>query len=441
MPPPQKLVILAQLRALLPHTSHKFVISAVGTLFFCLVLAAVFAASSGKKETSAPVLAETSAPATAGSAPSEVLPSMHTTDIRAGDTIVAALRRVNVADAALMTFLQTPAGGRFVRSFRIGSRIEAMKDAENQLMSVLVRRQHSEKAVQLTPEDATYTLKEISLPVERRVKVVSGRVDSSLFGIMDEQGLPDSLAISLADIFSDQIDFRIGLHKDDPYSFVYEAFYYQGKLLNTGKILAANFSHNGKNTTALWYGGKNGRAEGYYSPEGRSLHRSFLRTPVAYTRISSKFSTRLHPILHKWRHHNGTDFAAPTGTPVKASADGVVEFVGRRHGYGNFVLLHHGNGISTGYGHLSRFAKNLRRGQHVQQGRVIAYVGSTGLATGPHLHYEFRVNGRPVDPLKVKLPRPSLTARLDLKAFHQKTASALALLDVPGEAVATVATN
>jgi murein DD-endopeptidase MepM/ murein hydrolase activator NlpD len=210
--------------------------------------------------------------------------------------------------------------------------------------------------------------------------------------------------LQLAEIFSGDIDFNEDLWPDDKFNVIYEAYYNAGELIKTGNVLAVEFTNKGKVYQAVRFGGAEGKFA-YYTPEGKALHKSFLRSPVEFSRISSTFSKgRFHPILQRMRAHQGVDFAAPQGTRVKASGEGVVDFVGKKGGYGNVIVLKHKNGFSTVYGHLSAFAKGLRKGLKVAQSDIIGYVGMSGLATGPHLHYEFLVGKVHHDPLKVVLP-------------------------------------
>ncbi len=215
---------------------------------------------------------------------------------------------------------------------------------------------------------------------------------------------PDAIAIQIADIFSTDIDFHRDLRRGDRFTVVYETFHDQGEWLRTGRVLAAEFVNNDKVYQAVWfqYGENEG---GYYTLEGKNIRKAFLRSPLEFSRITSGFTTaRFHPVLQEWRAHRGIDYGAPTGARVKATGDGVVEFAGRQGGYGNLVVLRHQSQYTTWYGHLSGMAKGLRKGARVAQGEVIGYVGSTGLATGPHLHYEFRISNVHQNPLRVVLP-------------------------------------
>lgn len=242
-------------------------------------------------------------------------------------------------------------------------------------------------------------------PIEKRVAFGGGQINDSLFLAAKHAKLDDALIMELANIFAYDIDFAQDIQPHDNFKVLYEEYFVNGVKVGNGPIVAAEFTNNGKEYRAIRYTDADGFTS-YFSPLGQSLKKAFIRTPVQYTRISSHFNLhRRHPVLHKIRAHRGVDYAAPTGTPVKAAGQGKIMFVGRKGGYGNTIVLQHGSKYTTLYGHLSRFSKNLKSGMSVKQGQVIGFVGSTGLASGPHLHFEFRINGVHHDPLKVALPQ------------------------------------
>jgi murein DD-endopeptidase MepM/ murein hydrolase activator NlpD len=235
--------------------------------------------------------------------------------------------------------------------------------------------------------------------------MASGEIQASLFAATDAAGLPDAIAVQIGEIFGSEIDFHRDLRKGDRFTVVYEMVHVRGEPLRAGRVLAAEFINDGKAHRAVWFQGPDGHSGGYYAPDGKNLRKAFLRSPLEFSRISSGFSgARYHPVLKEWRAHRGIDYAAATGTKVRATADGVVEYIGRQNGYGNLIVLQHSGRHSTAYGHLNGFASGLRRGSRVSQGDVIGFVGSTGLATGPHLHYEFRVDGQQRNPMSVAMP-------------------------------------
>ena len=252
--------------------------------------------------------------------------------------------------------------------------------------------------------------------VQRREHIAHGEIDSSLFGAASKAGMSNAMVLKLAEVFKFDIDFVQDLRVGDSFTVVYDDMYSDGAFMREGDIVAAEFINQGKRYTAYRFKNSDGKVS-YFSEEGRPLTGSFLRIPVDFTRISSQFSAgRMHPILGKMRAHKGVDYAAPTGTPIHAAGDGVVKFRGWMNGYGNFVIIQHNSSISTAYGHMSKFASE-RVGQRVSQGSVIGYVGMTGLATGPHLHYEFRINDVQRDPQKVTLPKPEPLPAVQLAKF------------------------
>ncbi len=266
-------------------------------------------------------------------------------------------------------------------------------------------------------------------PIEIRGAIAHGTIHSSLFESANAAGLQDATVLKLARIFGWDIDFVLDLRAGDEFVVSYERIFQNGQLIQDGDILAARFINQGRTYEAVRYQGADGTAR-YYTPDGRSMEKAFLRAPLEFTRVSSVFSAaRFHPILNRIRAHQGTDYAAPVGTPVHAAGSGHISFRGWAGGYGNEVQIDHGGGIVTLYGHLSRFAAQTRVGAHVSQGDTIAYVGMTGLATGPHLHYEYRINGHFQDPQKVKLPDATPIDAALRPSFLAQTAPLLAALN------------
>lgn len=267
---------------------------------------------------------------------------------------------------------------------------------------------------------------------ELRVARVAGTIDRSLFDDGQDAGLSDRLIMELAEIFGWDIDFVVDLRRGDSFVVLYEEKYWQGEKVADGNILAAEFINQGRAFRAIGFRSDDGQME-YYSPDGYSLKRDFLRTPVKFSRVSSLFSnSRYHPILKTWRAHHGVDYDAPIGTPVRATASGRITAVGWNGGYGNMIAIRHAGAYSTLYAHLARYRPGLRAGQTVEQGEIIGYVGRTGLATAPHLHYEIQVNGVHRDPLTFKLP---LSARIPVpaqlrKVFEQDAANWNAKLEL-----------
>lgn len=324
--------------------------------------------------------------------------------VRRDDTLASLMRRLSINNTEAIDFLHHDASASALSSqLRPGHFIQTQVNQDGELLK-LEYEIDSNTTLKVERTTSGYQAQTAALSVETHQLLKSAEISSSLFAATDAADIPDSIAIQVADIFSGEIDFHSDLRKGDRFSVVYEADYNNGNLIKTGKVLATEFTNNGKTYRALIYRNPEGQMS-YYTPEGKSLHKSFLRSPLEFSRISSGFSLgRFHPVLQTMRAHKGVDFAAPTGTRIKATSDGVVGFVGTKGGYGNVIILQHQNGISTVYGHLSRFVSGLRKGMKVSQGEIIGFVGMTGLATGPHLHYEFLLRGQHRDPMTIALP-------------------------------------
>ncbi len=324
--------------------------------------------------------------------------------VRRDDTLSSLMSRLNIRNAEALDFLRrNPEASALASQLRPGRNIQAQTNQDGDLLKLEYQLETS-KTLVIQRTNSGYQAQTNDLVLESRTVLKSAEIKSSLFGATDEADIPDQIALQVAEIFSSDVDFHSDLRRGDKLVVLYEANYNQGNLVRTGQVLAAEFINNGKTYRAVLYRNPEGQSS-YYTPEGRSLHKSFLRSPLEFSRISSGFSLgRFHPILQTMRAHKGVDYAAPVGTRIKASGDATVEFAGVKGGYGNVIVLKHANNISTVYGHLSRFAPGIKRGMKVAQGEIIGFVGMTGLATGPHLHYEFLLNGQQRDPLKVALP-------------------------------------
>ena len=293
----------------------------------------------------------------------------------------------------------------------------------------LTRRINETATLSVTRPDGVFNATLVENPLETEEATLRGTVDSSLYVAVNAAGGTDRLAVELADVFKYDIDFVNQVQPGDHFVVAHEQQYQDGSFVRDGDILAAEFVNTGKTYRAVRYVGPSGRAD-YYTPDGRPVRKAFLRYPVDYARISSGFSlARRHPVLNRVRAHKGIDFAAATGTPIKAAGAGRVVSRGRNGGYGNVVVLAHSNGVTTLYGHMSRFAKGLSVGDHVAQGQVIGYVGMTGLATGPHVHYEYRVNGVHKNPARVTMPKADPIPANLMADFKAQTAPLLARLD------------
>jgi len=352
--------------------------------------------------------------------------------VRRDDTLQSLLSRLNIRNREAYDFVRNNNVASQIASALIpGRQIEAETDAEGNLIN-LEYQLAADQYISIKKSGDTYESEQIQRELEIRPILKSARITSSLFSATDAANIPDSIAIQLADIFESEINFHTDLRNGDQFNVIYEGSYHQGALLKTGEVLAAEFVNNGKTYRAIGFKGNDGKMQ-YFTPEGKSLHKSFLRSPLEFTRVSSGFSlARYHPVLQRVRAHKGVDMAAPTGTRVKASGDATVSFVGRKGGYGNVIVLKHNQGISTVYGHLSRFAPGLRAGKKVSQGEIIGFVGMTGVATGPHLHYEFLLNGQHRDPMKVALPKANpidSSKRAEFEVVSQQLSAQLILLN------------
>ncbi|MGH8178596.1 MAG: peptidoglycan DD-metalloendopeptidase family protein, partial [Steroidobacter sp.] len=299
------------------------------------------------------------------------------------------------------------------------------------VLQSLRRRISETEILSVTRGGEGFAAEVVATPIEVRNARAHGTIDSSLFVSARAAGVSPEIILRLAnDIFGWDIDFALDIQPGDRFSLIYEQKFRDGQYVGDGRILAADFINRGVTHRALYYESADRNVADYFAPDGRSMRRQFLRAPLDFTRISSNFNPRRrHPILNTIRAHKGVDYAAATGTVIKAAGDGRVGFVGTKGGYGRVVILEHGGGISTLYGHMSRFAKGLRSGQRVKQAATIGYVGSSGAATGPHLHYEYRLNGAHKNPRTVSLPDAAPISPAYMAEFQSRSGTLLAELD------------
>lgn len=289
-----------------------------------------------------------------------------------------------------------------LRNVSAGQNYKLVVDEQNRLQS-FVYRINDDSVLKIVRTGDEFAAEKVAVEYERRVAQIAGIIESNLISSIGDGKDRQRLALNLSDIFAWDIDFTTDLRNGDIFKIIVEELYENGKFKKYGNILAAEFVNNGEAYHAYRF--EYGDIQGYYDQEGKSLRRAFLKAPLNYRRISSGFSKgRLHPILKTYRPHHGVDYAAPHGTPVSAVGDGTVLFVGYRGDYGRLVIIRHPNGYETRYGHLSRFVRGAEKGIKIKQGDIIGYVGSTGLTTGPHLHYEMRLNNRFINPLKTRIP-------------------------------------
>lgn len=364
--------------------------------------------------------------------------SLYTAEaVRPSDTAESLLARLGINDAAAAAFLRQDPLARAHVLGAAGRTITAEATDGFNLLRLKVRwalddRTFRRVVVERQPSGEFATRIEAA-PLVASLRVGSGSIRSSLFAAADEAGIPDAITNQLADIYSGDIDFHRQLRVGDRFAVVYETLEADGEALRTGRVLSAQFVNAGRTLDAVWYQ-EPGQRGGYFDFAGRSLERTFLASPMEITRVTSGFKMRLHPIHKTWRAHTGVDYGAPTGAPVRTVGDGVVSFAGGQNGYGNTIEVDHGNGNSTLYAHLSRI--EVRRGQRVERGQRIGAVGSTGWATGPHLHFEFKERGVQKDPLVVAkryAPATELTAQQRVR-FEQVAQSMRTQLTVAATA-------
>lgn len=347
--------------------------------------------------------------------------------IQSGDNLSILFRRAGLNDKDIYELTSKAPDAKDLRRIRPGQgmaflveegKLLGLKYVINQLDSVTFTR----------TEEKNFSTEKISLKPDSRLTFHQAVITSSLFMAGKRAGIPNALTMDMANIFGWDIDFALDIQKGDSFKVMYEELHLNGKMIGTGKILAAEFTNSNKTYKAVRYTDKEGNTS-YYTPEGKGMHKAFLRSPIEFARISSHFSlNRKHPVLHIIRAHKGTDYAAARGTPIRSTGNGKIIFAGRKGGYGNCIVIQHGQGIETLYGHMNGFAKGMRTGTKVSQGDVIGYVGSTGLASGPHLHYEFHVNGQVRNPVTVPLPKATGIDKNEMALFNATIQPLLAKL-------------
>jgi len=345
-----------------------------------------------------------------------------------GQTLQSLFADLNLPAADMQRILAQPGAKQILSHLHDGDELSFNVPTPGKLRGL---RFNKDDATRIELQVADDGIRSIALqrPLETRMESTSGVIENSLYGAGQKAGLSDASVTQMAKIFSYDIDMAQDLQPGDSFQVVYEDYWRDGQRVRTGDIIAASFDNNGKRYFAYRYTHPDGKTE-FVDQDGTPLKKSFMRTPVEFTRISSGFTLagRMHPILGYMRRHTGVDYAAPTGTPIVAAGDGKVQFEGWKNGYGNCIIVDHGRGYTTLYGHMSRYG-HYHVGQHVDQGTTIGYVGMTGMATGPHLHYEFRINGEYHNPLSVTMPKPLPLTGAALASFRTQNATALAQLN------------
>ena len=336
---------------------------------------------------------------------------IHEERIRRGDSLGSIFTRLGIEDAQAQKFVRSDKVARRLLSLPNGKRIQAETDENGMLLSLSASitdgKSGNARTITVERKGEQFVALETPAKLERRVEMRSREIASSLYAATDDSNMdggsiPDSVVGQIIEMFSTSIDFRSDVKRGDRFNVVYETFWLDGELVKTGRILAGEFVNRGTSYQSVWYEDPISKQGGYYTLDGKALKKAFLKSPLQYSRISSGFSMRTHPISGKWKAHKGVDYAAVTGTPIRAVADATVDFAGNGNGYGNMVVLKHWSNYSSAYAHMSRIAPGLKKGAKVSQGQLIGYVGSTGWSTGAHLHYEFRVAGVAKDPNQFK---------------------------------------
>ena len=351
---------------------------------------------------------------------------VHEERIRAGDTLAALMTRLGVDDEAAENFIKKDKVAKAIMQLKNGKRVQAQTDDEGNLQwlrtTVVDGKDNPVTNIKVTRKGDGFVATEEPAKLERRVEMHARTISSSLYAATDSSDdgakLPDTIVKQIIEMFSTSIDFRGDLKRGDHFNVVYETFWQDGEFVRTGRVLAGEFTNKGTTYQSVWFEDPQSKqGGGYYSFDGKSLKKAFLKSPVEFSRISSGFAMRVHPISGQWKQHKGIDFPAPIGTPIRAAGDGVVDFAGTQNGYGNFVTIKHWANYTTAYAHMSRFAPGIKKGTKVSQGDVIGYVGVTGWSTGAHLHYEFRVGGEARDPNKMNVQQQAPLTAAEMGRF------------------------
>ncbi|MCP4074847.1 MAG: peptidoglycan DD-metalloendopeptidase family protein [Gammaproteobacteria bacterium] len=356
-----------------------------------------------------------------------------TIQIKAGDTLASIFSNAGLNASTTHQVVQLNKQTKKLSKIRPGQKISILKDSEGKLTNLKYMPSLTQTLVIKRQQDKSLTSELLHHPLDPIPVFKSGEITSSLFLAAEKSDIPESVIMELAGIFGWDIDFALDIRKGDQFALVYNELFKDGERIRHGRILSAEFINQGKQYKAVYYTDPKGES-GYYSPDGKSMRKAFLRSPVKFSRISSRFTRkRWHPVLSKWRSHKGVDYAAARGTPIRASGDGKITFKGTKGGYGKSIFIQHGGKYTTVYAHMTRYARGSRKGKRIKQGQIIGYVGSTGLASGPHLHYEFRVNGVHRNPLTVKLPAAEPIDKAYRAHFKKETRTYLSMLSLMDE--------
>jgi murein DD-endopeptidase MepM/ murein hydrolase activator NlpD len=348
--------------------------------------------------------------------------------IKSGDTLASIFAKKGIASTTTHQIARLNEQTKKLRYIKPGQEIQLLLDDDRRLRQMKYIPDITRTLLIKRTEDQSFTSQIINYKLDAYPVYREGIIENSLFEAAANANIPEDVIMDLASIFGWDIDFSLDIRVGDRFGIVYEELYKDDVKIRNGRILSAEFINNGKTYRAVYYTDPRGVTD-YFSPDGKSMRKAFLRSPVEFARVSSRFSNkRWHPVLAKWRSHKGVDYAAKRGTPIRASGDGKISFVGRKGGFGRAIFIQHGGRYTTVYGHLNGYARGIRSGKRVKQGQTIGYVGSSGLATGSHLHYEFRVNGVHRNPLTVKLPAAKPVHASYLSHFEENTQVYLSML-------------
>ncbi len=409
----------------------------------CVLTVAAWPRQDGPTSIDLTALVAAQSPATGvAAAVDEDFPENVEYTVQRNDTLDQIFRTVGVDMAALVELRQRPEVRRALDIVRPGD-IITFTHIDGALQS-LNRQISNTLTLSVARSDDGFAVNYVENPLETEIVGRRAEITSSLFAAGQQAGMSGETIMTLANqIFGWDIDFALDIREGDDFSVLYEQKFQDGSYVNDGRVLAAEFVNQGKTHRAVWFQSQDGEVQGYFTPEGKGMRKAFLRAPLDFLRVSSVFNPRRkHPLSGVVRAHKGIDYAAPTGTPIWAAGDGRIQFAGRKGGYGNAVMIDHGKGVSTLYGHMSRFGKSARSGRSVKQGDIIGYVGTTGASTGPHLHYEYRVKGVHKNPATIPLPRTEIPSQY-LAEFSSQSTAALAKLQLTSgnAAVAQVASR
>ena len=369
------------------------------------------------------------APETRATTPADTDANWHQVTVKSGDSLATIFNRLDISPQQLHALLEQGGAAHNLKKIHPGQKLRVLTDEKQGLLK-LAYPIDKLSTLEVSRNGEEFDISTTHRTPERREVSASATINSSLFLAANKAGMSDNITMELAGIFGWDIDFALDIRKGDSFTVLYEEIYLDGEHIDNGEILAAEFVNQGKRYQAVRYTDAGGRTD-YYALNGESMRKTFLRTPVEFSRISSRFSTgRKHPILNKIRAHKGVDYAASTGTPIKSTANGKIIHIGKKGGYGNTIIVQHGTRYSTLYAHMSKYRGGLKNGSRVRQGQTIGYIGSSGLATGPHLHYELRVDGTHRDPLRVKLPGADPLNKKYMADFSTRAETLIAQIDL-----------